>query len=147
MSKVRLTLVLVIVVAIAAVAAGCGSSGSSSSSTASSTPDTTSTATATATTGTTATTDTTATTNTTATTATGATAAAVAAGKTYFDNNCQACHTASGTQAGVGPKLAAAGLTADRVKNQVENGGGAMPAGLASGTDLDNVVAYVLSIQ
>jgi len=139
MSKARLTLVLVIVVAIAAVAAGCGSS--SSSSTASSTPDTTSTAT------TTATTDTSATTDTTATTATGASAAAVAAGKTYFDNTCQGCHSASGTQAGVGPKLAAAGLTADRVKNQVENGGGAMPPGLASGTDLDNVVAYVLSIQ
>jgi hypothetical protein len=27
------------------------------------------------------------------------------------------------------------------------NGGAVMPAGLASGTDLDNVVAFVLSIQ
>ena len=48
---------------------------------------------------------------------------------------------------GVGPKLAGLGLTADRVKTQVENGGATMPAGLVSGDDLDNVTAYVLSIQ
>jgi hypothetical protein len=29
----------------------------------------------------------------------------------------------------------------------VVNGGGGMPAGLAQGENLDNVVAYVLSIQ
>ena len=48
---------------------------------------------------------------------------------------------------GVGPKLAGAGLDEARVENQVINGGGPMPAGLVSGADLDNVVAYVVSIQ
>jgi mono/diheme cytochrome c family protein len=143
MSKVRLTLVLVTVFAVAAAVAGCGSSTGSGSSTTSSAPATTSTAT----TDTTTTTTSAATRTAKTTTAARATATAVAAGKTYFDNTCQGCHSASGTEAGVGPRLAAAGLTADRVRNQVENGGDIMPPGLASGTDLDNVVAYVLSIQ
>ncbi|MFN8108411.1 MAG: cytochrome c [Thermoleophilia bacterium] len=71
-----------------------------------------------------------------------------AAGKTFFTSGpCQGCHPNGGTQAGAGPQLQGAGLTADRIKTQVQNGGGAMPGGLASGKDLDNVVAYVLSIQ
>ena len=77
----------------------------------------------------------------------GGDAAAVAAGKTFFEGTCQVCHTAGGTQAGVGPKLAGRGLTADRIKNQVVNGGGAMPPGLASGIDLENVTKFVLSLQ
>ena len=72
----------------------------------------------------------------------------VAAGETFFATTCGGCHLNGGNDAGgVGPKLAALGLTADAIKNQVVNGGGAMPPGLASGTDLDNVVAYVVSIQ
>lgn len=70
-----------------------------------------------------------------------------AAGKTFFAATCTSCHLQDGNAAGVGPKLSGLGLTADRIRSQVENGGGGMPAGLASGTDLDNVVAYVLSIQ
>ena len=78
----------------------------------------------------------------------GAPAGDAAAGMTFFASTCAGCHLNNGTAAGgVGPKLAGLGLTADRVRNQVINGGGAMPPGLASGTDLDNVVAYVLSIQ
>ena len=73
--------------------------------------------------------------------------AAVAAGKTFFEGSCQVCHTAGGTQAGVGPKLAGSGLTADRITNQIVNGGGAMPPGLASGVDLENVTKFVLSLQ
>ncbi len=70
------------------------------------------------------------------------------AGKTVFSATCTGCHMNDGLDAGgVGPKLAGLGLTADRVKTQVENGGATMPAGLVSGDDLDNVVAYVLSIQ
>ena len=48
---------------------------------------------------------------------------------------------------GVGPQLAGAGLTEDQIREQVINGGGAMPPGLAQGQDLDNVTAYVLSLQ
>ena len=70
------------------------------------------------------------------------------AGATVFAANCTACHLNNGKDAGgVGPKLAGAGLDATAIKNQVTNGGGAMPPGLVSGTDLDNVTAYVLSLQ
>jgi len=70
------------------------------------------------------------------------------AGLAVFQASCTGCHLADGTQdGGVGPKLAGLGLDAETISNQVVNGGGAMPAGLVSGTDLDNVVAYVLSIQ
>lgn len=71
-----------------------------------------------------------------------------AAGQTFFAATCTGCHLGDGNDdGGVGPKLAGLGLTADVIENQVVNGGGAMPPGLASGTDLDNVVAYVVSIQ
>lgn len=70
-----------------------------------------------------------------------------AAGKTFFEGTCQGCHPAGGTADGVGPKLEGIGWDADQISNQVENGGGAMPPGLASGADLENVVAYVLSLQ
>lgn len=71
----------------------------------------------------------------------------VAVGKTTFEANCQGCHNAGGTQAGVGPKLQGAGLTPTAIKTRIVGGGGTMPAGLVSGTDLTNVVAYVSSLQ
>ncbi|MBJ7366575.1 MAG: c-type cytochrome [Thermoleophilia bacterium] len=71
----------------------------------------------------------------------------VAAGKTVFEANCQGCHPAGGTQAGVGPQLSNSKLDAAQIKMQVMNGKGAMPGGLATGADLDNVVAYVVSIE
>lgn len=70
-----------------------------------------------------------------------------AAGKTKFEEVCQGCHPNGGQEAGVGLKLAGAGLTAAAVNTIIQNGRGAMPAGLVSGTDQENVVAYVLSIQ
>lgn len=72
----------------------------------------------------------------------------VAAGKTFFAATCTGCHMADGTEAGgVGPKLSGLGLTTDFIRTMVVDGGTVMPAGLASGDDLDNVVAYVESIQ
>ena len=38
-------------------------------------------------------------------------------------------------------------VAAPAVKTIVENGRGAMPGGLVSGEDLDNVAAYVVSLQ
>lgn len=74
--------------------------------------------------------------------------AAAKAGLVVFKASCTGCHMADGTEAGgVGPKLAGLGLTADAIRNQVVNGGGAMPGGLVSGDDLDAVTAYVVSIQ
>jgi cytochrome c551 len=72
----------------------------------------------------------------------------VTAGKTFFAATCPACHMQDGMAAGgIGPKLAGSGFDAETIRHQVEVGGGPMPGGLATGTDLDNVVAYVLSIQ
>jgi hypothetical protein len=47
----------------------------------------------------------------------------------------------------VGPKLAGAGLSKQRIETQVKNGGGGMPPNLVTGKDFQNVVAYVVSIQ
>jgi cytochrome c553 len=78
----------------------------------------------------------------------GAAAGDATAGKQVFAANCTGCHLSDGTaDGGVGPKLAGLGLDAETIKNQVINGGGPMPGGLVSGTDLDNVVAYVVSLQ
>ena len=71
----------------------------------------------------------------------------VAAGKTTFEATCQGCHPSGGTVAGVGPMLQGGGLTLAAIKTQIQNGKGAMPGGLLSGTELDNAAAYVESIQ
>lgn len=71
-----------------------------------------------------------------------------AAGEQVFAANCTGCHMNNGQDAGgVGPKLAGGGRAAALIETTVVNGRGIMPAGLVSGTDLENVVAYVLSIQ
>ena len=72
---------------------------------------------------------------------------AVAAGEQFFAGTCQGCHTNLGQAAGVGPQLAGRGLDEALIRTRVENGRGVMPPGLATGEDLDNVVAFVLSIQ
>jgi cytochrome c551 len=72
----------------------------------------------------------------------------VAAGESTFASSCGGCHMNNGQDAGgIGPQLAGAGLDAAAVETVVTNGRGAMPGGLASGDDLTNVVAYVVSIQ
>ena len=78
----------------------------------------------------------------------GAPAGDAAAGLMVFDAKCTSCHLGDGKQeGGIGPKLEGLGLDEQTIRNQVINGGGPMPPGLATGADLDNVVAYVLSIQ
>lgn len=71
----------------------------------------------------------------------------VAAGQATFQGVCQGCHPNGGQEAGVGPQLAGGGRAEDLIRTTVQNGKGAMPGGLVSGEDLDNVTAYVLSIQ
>ncbi len=70
-----------------------------------------------------------------------------AAGKTVFEASCQGCHPSAGMAAGVGPQLSTTKMDEAQIKTMVEVGTAAMPGGLASGADLDNVVAYVLSIK
>lgn len=124
MSKLRIGIVIALVSALGAFGAGCGGDdepAAPATSTAASTPST-------------------------STPAAGGTGD-VAAGKTLFEGKCQGCHANLGTEAASGPVLAGGGRTAERIREQVVNGGGIMPAGLYAGTDLDNVVAFVLSIQ
>lgn len=74
----------------------------------------------------------------------------VAAGEQVFAANCSGCHLNNGQDAGgVGPQLAGNPNITDEayVEGVVTNGQGAMPAGLASGEDLTNVAAYVVSLQ
>lgn len=71
----------------------------------------------------------------------------VAAGKAVFEAKCSGCHAELGAKAGVGPKIVGTKLTTDELRTQIKNGKGAMPGGLATGTDLANVVAFVESIK
>lgn len=137
MSRLRIGVVIALVIVFGVIIGGCGGDDDNASPT--TTPATTTAATTTAATTTEATT--------TEATTTAAAVGDAAAGKIYFEGTCQGCHLADGTQAGAGPVLAGGGRSEEVIRNQVINGGGAMPAGLASGADLDNVVAFVLSIQ
>lgn len=69
------------------------------------------------------------------------------AGERTFVATCGGCHQEGGRRAGVGPLLAGRGLTPGGVRAQVVDGGGAMPAGLIAGQDLENVIAYVVTLQ
>ncbi len=68
-------------------------------------------------------------------------------GDAVFQRDCAGCHGESGEGGGVGPALAGAGLDADAVTAAVRQGRGVMPAGIVSGQDEADVVAYVVSIS
>ena len=67
-------------------------------------------------------------------------------GETVFQQKCASCHGVAGKNGTVGPTLAGASLTVGQVKAQIDAGGGAMPAGLVSGGEEQDVLAYVASI-
>lgn len=147
MRRLWVALSLVAVIGAVALLAGCGGSDSADATT-ESTTTAASTATQPTTEATTAAAPTTTAPATTAPATTAADDAAAKAGLVVFQKTCTGCHMADGTEAGgVGPKLAGLGLSAETIRNQVVNGGGAMPPGLATGEDLNNVTAYVVSIQ
>ena len=81
-------------------------------------------------------------------TATGQTAGAgdARAGQLVFESTCAGCHGSGGEGGTPGQRLIGSGLTASEVVLRVEQGSGVMPAGLVSGEDEANVVAYVVSI-
>jgi mono/diheme cytochrome c family protein len=68
-------------------------------------------------------------------------------GEAVFAENCSGCHGEGGTGGGVGPTLAGAGLDEATVTATVQQGRGVMPAGIVSGQDLADVVAYVVSVS
>ncbi|MHB1417892.1 MAG: c-type cytochrome [Chloroflexota bacterium] len=81
-------------------------------------------------------------------TATGASSSTLAEGQAVFEKNCNPCHP--GGNAGAGPSLKRAQLTVARIKNQVRNGGGGMPAfgtQKISDQELDALAQYVMSLH
>jgi mono/diheme cytochrome c family protein len=76
----------------------------------------------------------------------GATAGDSARGATVFHRECAGCHGEAGA-GGVGPALDGTGLTADDVTAAVQQGRGIMPAGIVTGQEQADVVAYVVSIS
>jgi mono/diheme cytochrome c family protein len=66
-------------------------------------------------------------------------------GETVYQGSCAGCHGANGS-GGVGPKLQGLAVTIARVKAQIDNGGGTMPAGIVKGGDEKDVLAYVATL-
>jgi mono/diheme cytochrome c family protein len=67
-------------------------------------------------------------------------------GDQLFAENCARCHGDDGTGGGIGPTLAGAEVSLDDARSTIENGSGVMPAGLVSGQDLEDVLAYLETI-
>jgi mono/diheme cytochrome c family protein len=67
-------------------------------------------------------------------------------GETIFSTTCASCHGQGGTGGGIGPKLAGAAIPISAAKAQIDNGGGAMPAGLVKGQQEADVLAYLATI-
>ncbi len=68
-------------------------------------------------------------------------------GETVFQRECAGCHGLGAVGGNPGPRLVGAGLVASTVADRISRGGGVMPAGIVSGQDEADVVAYVVSIS
>jgi mono/diheme cytochrome c family protein len=68
-------------------------------------------------------------------------------GEIVFERECAGCHGVGGQGGDVGPRLEGTDLDAAAVTSAVQQGRGVMPAGLVTGTDRDDVVAYVVKIS
>jgi mono/diheme cytochrome c family protein len=71
----------------------------------------------------------------------------VSRGELLFAENCAACHGDAGRNASVGPDLAGNPVSIEDAREQIETGGGGMPAGLVEGQDLEDVLAYLETIR
>jgi cytochrome c551 len=67
-------------------------------------------------------------------------------GQTLFTQSCAGCHGQAGKGGGSGPTLAGSGISLRAAKTQIDNGGGAMPAGIVSGSQEEDVLAYLATI-
>ena len=77
----------------------------------------------------------------------GAAAGDVYRGETIFQRECADCHGDGGKGGGAGPALFETGLDAVEVSAAVQQGRGVMPAGIVSGQEQADVVAYVVAIS
>ena len=67
-------------------------------------------------------------------------------GQSLFARNCASCHGAEGAGGGIGPRLAASGISTDDARTTIQSGSGVMPADLVEGEDLEDVLAYLETI-
>jgi mono/diheme cytochrome c family protein len=67
-------------------------------------------------------------------------------GEVVFERECAGCHGDQGS-GGAGPPLFETGLDATEVATAVQQGRGVMPAGIVTGQEQADVVAYVVSIS
>jgi cytochrome c551 len=67
-------------------------------------------------------------------------------GETVFSTSCAGCHGQGGKGGGIGPALAGASISLAAAQAQIDNGGGAMPAGLVKGQQEKDVLAYLATI-
>jgi cytochrome c550 len=70
----------------------------------------------------------------------------ISRGEAVFQTECAGCH-GDGATGGVGPALFETGLDATEVATAVQQGRGVMPAGIVTGREQADVVAYVVSIS
>ena len=68
-------------------------------------------------------------------------------GETVFQRECAGCHGDGGKGGGPEPALFETGLDATEVAAAVQQGRGVMPAGIVSGQEQADVVAYVVAIS
>jgi mono/diheme cytochrome c family protein len=66
-------------------------------------------------------------------------------GSELFARNCASCHGDRGA-GGIAPKLAGASITLDDARAKIDDGASGMPAGLVTGQDEDDVLAYLQQI-
>ena len=68
-------------------------------------------------------------------------------GEAVYNSSCASCHGAGGVGVdNLGPALAGTTLSDDQIADVIENGMGTMPGNLISGTDVDDVLAYIGSL-
>jgi mono/diheme cytochrome c family protein len=67
-------------------------------------------------------------------------------GSIAFDQTCQACHGEGGKGGGIGPRLIGDRISLAAVKQQIDAGGGTMPAALVKGTTERDILAYLATI-
>ena len=67
-------------------------------------------------------------------------------GEELFAENCATCHGEGGQGGGVGPTLVGREVSIGEARATIENGSGVMPAGLVTGQDLEDVLAYLQTL-
>ncbi len=68
------------------------------------------------------------------------------AGERLFAANCASCHGDGGAGGGVGPTLAGSTISLAAAKATIDGGKGVMPGGLVTGTQEEDVLAYLATI-